>query len=268
MDDRQRTDEAVETLKEMGLKEYEAKCFVALTRLPEGTAKRISEASEVPRTRVYDAVRVLESKGLVEVQHTDPKVFRAVPVGEAVDSLLDRFESRTEELEVSLRNLQPVSPETEASHEVWALSGERAVSNRTYQLINEAEDEAALVVRSGALDDGEFIGHLRSALDRGVDVVLGTPEREASDEISERLPGADVFVSGLGWLSSETYPDDDTEISSIVLVDRETMLVSSFGTEEGSGHTDAHAVFGHGFDNGLVAVVRRLISTRLLDEDP
>ncbi|MFT4923715.1 MAG: sugar-specific transcriptional regulator TrmB, partial [Haloarculaceae archaeon] len=44
-------DEAIELLQELGLKEYEAKCFVALCRLPQGTAKDISEISDVPRTR-------------------------------------------------------------------------------------------------------------------------------------------------------------------------------------------------------------------------
>ena len=59
--------EAVEVLQQLGLKEYEAQCFVGLSRLSTGTAKQLSEITDVPRTRVYDAVRVLEAKGLVVV---------------------------------------------------------------------------------------------------------------------------------------------------------------------------------------------------------
>ncbi|WP_342764001.1 TrmB family transcriptional regulator [Halococcus hamelinensis] len=62
-------EEVIDLLQDLGLKEYEAKCFAALTRLSSGTAKEISDTAEVPRTRVYDAVRVLESSGLVEIQH-------------------------------------------------------------------------------------------------------------------------------------------------------------------------------------------------------
>lgn len=65
--------EAVTLLEELGLKQYEARCFTALTQLSDATAKGISEISEVPRTRVYDAIRVLETQGLVEVQHSSPQ---------------------------------------------------------------------------------------------------------------------------------------------------------------------------------------------------
>ena len=43
------------------------------TQLSTGTAKEIYNISEVPRTRVYDAIRVLEAEGLVEVQHSRPQ---------------------------------------------------------------------------------------------------------------------------------------------------------------------------------------------------
>ncbi|MFP4175108.1 MAG: TrmB family transcriptional regulator [Halobacteriales archaeon] len=262
-------DDAVEILQQMGLKEYEARCFVALTRLSEGTAKRISEVSDVPRTRVYDAIRVLESKGLVEVQHTNPKIFRSISVEEAVENLLDTFESRTTRLSEALRGLEPVSSddETEVSHEVWALSGDRAISNRTYQLVDEAEDEVALVVSSESLEDGELVDHLRSALDRGVEVTLGTLD-EVPQDVRESLSDADVFVSDLAWLgSSSQYPDDDTEISRLMLVDRETILVSSYRQTESGVSSQGHAVFGRGFNNGLVAIVRRIISTGVFDSD-
>ncbi|MFB6177506.1 MAG: helix-turn-helix domain-containing protein, partial [Halobaculum sp.] len=63
MDDNTNITRAVELLQQLGLKEYEAKCFVGLSRLSTGTAKQLSEITEVPRTRVYDAIRVLEAQG-------------------------------------------------------------------------------------------------------------------------------------------------------------------------------------------------------------
>jgi len=71
MTENETTREAISLLQDLGLQEYEARCFMALNQLPNGTAKEIHEISEVPRTRVYDAIRVLESQGLVEVQHTE-----------------------------------------------------------------------------------------------------------------------------------------------------------------------------------------------------
>ncbi|WP_240334713.1 TrmB family transcriptional regulator [Halorussus sp. MSC15.2] len=74
---------AARLLQQLGLKEYEAKCFVVLTRKGTATAKQISEITDVPRTRVYDAIRVSEAQGLVEIQHTNPRQYRAVPLEEA-----------------------------------------------------------------------------------------------------------------------------------------------------------------------------------------
>ncbi|WP_251342889.1 TrmB family transcriptional regulator [Haloplanus halophilus] len=100
--------DAIELLQQLGLQEYEARCFVALSRRPRGTAKEISETSEVPRTRVYDAVGVLESRGLVETQHSSPKQFRAIPIDEAVQTLRAAYETRIGRLRQALSNLDPV----------------------------------------------------------------------------------------------------------------------------------------------------------------
>jgi hypothetical protein len=61
--------------------------------------------------------------------------------------------------------------------------------------------------------------------------------------------------------------DDDTEISRLLLADRSSILVS---TVHANGRVDGaseRAVFGRGFDNGLVAIARRLMATGLLPVD-
>ncbi|MEF8822163.1 MAG: helix-turn-helix domain-containing protein, partial [Halovenus sp.] len=115
-------EQSIELLQQLGLKEYEAKSFVALSRLPQGTAKEISDISEVPRTRVYDSIRVLEQKGLVEIHHSNPKQFRTVSIDEAVNILKSEYVTRIESLRESLTDLEPAGTdeETEITHEVWA----------------------------------------------------------------------------------------------------------------------------------------------------
>jgi sugar-specific transcriptional regulator TrmB len=98
-------EEAIKILQQLGLKEYEARCFVGLTRLETGTAKTLSELTEVPRTRIYDAIRVLEAQGLVEIQHSSPQQFRAVSLEEATETLHDQYENRIERLQDALDTL-------------------------------------------------------------------------------------------------------------------------------------------------------------------
>jgi sugar-specific transcriptional regulator TrmB len=265
MDDTSDLTRAIELLQQLGLKEYEAKSFVALTRRERGTAKDISETSEVPRTRVYDAVRVLESKGLVETQHSSPQVFRAVPIEEAVTTLRTEYIERTSDLQRTLSRLEPTDDRDseEVTHEVWALRDEQAIAGRAQQLIDGASEEVILVVGHASVFTDALASRLREADERGVDVLLGTTSAELRATVEESLLGAEVFVSGLEWLRPAPCPEDRTEISRLLLADREAILVSSLVPSEEDGGDHERAVFGRGFDNGLVAIVRRLMTTGL-----
>lgn len=100
--------EAVEDLQQLGLKEYEAQCFIGLSRLHTGTAEQLSELTEEPRTRVYDAIRSLEAQRLVEIQHSSPQQFRVVPLKEAIETLRDQYEARVERLHDALDTIETV----------------------------------------------------------------------------------------------------------------------------------------------------------------
>lgn len=259
--------EANGLLQELGLKEYEAKCFVALSRLPRGTAKDISEVSDVPRTRVYDAVRVLESEGLVEVQHTNPQQFRAVPVEEAVGTLQNKYESRFETLRSDLTQLAPVDQEQEeTTHEVWSLSGKTAIQNRTTQLLDDASDEVVFIIGSDRALSDEIAASLNAAVDRSAKVYIGTLTEDLREICQSAVPQAEVFVSELDWLTAnQSEPHPGTAISRLLLTDQDSILVSSIDTTK---NTES-AVYGTGFNNGFVIIARRLMATGLLaSEDP
>jgi sugar-specific transcriptional regulator TrmB len=266
MDDVTNRDQAIELLQQLGLKEYEAKSFVALTRRQHGTAKDISETSEVPRTRVYDAIRVLESKGLVETQHSNPQVFRAVPIDEAVDTLRSEYVERTESLRDTLNGLEQADDgdRTEATHEVWSISGQQGITSRTRQLIDGATEELILVIGHESVFTDELVERLRSAQQRDVNVIVGTVDEALRAAVRDVLPDIQVFVSGLDWLSRSPLSGDDTEISRLLLVDRQAIMVSSFTETGPDGRGHEQGVFGRGFDNGLVTIVRRLMATGLL----
>jgi sugar-specific transcriptional regulator TrmB len=271
MDDISNQDHAIELLQQLGLKEYEAKSFVALARRQHGTAKDINETSEVPRTRVYDAIRVLESKGLVETQHSNPQVFRAVSIDEAVNTLQSEYVQRTESLRSALSGLEPTDDgdPSEATHEVWSISGDQGITSRTRQLIEGATAELLLVIGHESIFSDQLAEQLQSAQGRGVNVIIGTVDSDLRATIQEALPDVEVFVSGLDWLSRSPLPDDDTEISRLLLVDREAILVSSFTETRADDREHEQGVFGRGFDNGLVAITRRLMATGLLSvNDP
>jgi len=256
---------AIELLQELGLKEYESRSFVALARLPQGTAKDISELSEVPRTRVYDAVRVLESKGLVEIQHSNPQRFRSVSVSEASETLRKEYERRIESLQSALANLESVRdvPSPDTTHEVWSLSGRDAIATRTADLLTEATEEAVFILGDADVVSAEIATSLETAADRDISVVVGTTDDSLREQIAAMLPDTSVFVSDSDWLRPGPYRSDDTRINRLLLVDGSTILVSSV-SEDADGAQE-YAIFGRGFNNGFVAILRRLLS---LDSEP
>jgi sugar-specific transcriptional regulator TrmB len=262
MDATESVEEAVDVLRKLGLKEYEARCFVGLSRLSTGTAKRLSEVTEVPRTRVYDAIRVLEALGLVEIQHSSPQRFRAVSLAEATETLHDQHEARIERLEDALEPLEVIDPDDESPvQEVWAMSGREPIENRAIQLITGASEEVVLIVGDDSLLTDGLVSCLND-LDPAVDLLVGALTESLRSDVRETVPEAQTFVSGLEWLHGA---EEETAIGRLLLVDRSTILVSSIVPDSG----DERAIFGTGFGNGLVVIARRLMAQGLLNgRDP
>ncbi|MFC6940732.1 TrmB family transcriptional regulator [Salinirubellus sp. GCM10025818] len=253
-------EEAIEVLQQLGLKAYEARCFVGLSRLHTGTAKQLSEMTEVPRTRVYDAIRVLEAQGLVEIQHSSPQQFRAVPLDEATATLRDQYEDRVERLHDALDTVEIVEEDDGTPvQEIWAMSGRDAIENRTDQLIEDASEEIVLVVGDESLLTEDLVVSLND-VGNGVDLLIGALTKSLQNQIQTAVPDATTFISGLEWLQGENVTEDETAIGRLLLVDRSTILVSSIMP----GSREEQAIFGEGFGNGLVVIARRLMAQGLL----
>jgi sugar-specific transcriptional regulator TrmB len=260
MDGDANLEEAIEVLQQLGLKEYEARCFVGLTRLNTGTAKKLSDLTEVPRTRVYDAIRVLEAQGLVEIQHSSPQQFRAVSLEEATETLRDQYEDRVERLHDALATVETVDEHDESPvQEVWAMAGQDAIENRTEQLIESATDEVVLVIGDKSLLTEELTNTLNE-VGNGVELLIGALTPSLQDEIQAAIPEATTFVSGLEWLHGAQTSEDDTAIGRLLLVDRSTILVSSIVPDS----KEEQAIFGEGFGNGIVVIARRLMAQGLV----
>lgn len=260
MDTTQNVEEAIDILQELGLKEYEARCFVGLTRLSTGTAKQLSEITEVPRTRVYDAIRVLEAQGLVEVQHSSPQRFRAVSLNEATETLRDQYESRVDRLYSALETVDVIDDEMESTvQEVWGMSGRDAIENRTTQLIDTATEEVVLVIGDESLLTPTLVKTLND-IGEDIDLLIGALTESLVERIHDEVPQAKTFVSGLEWLHGSEVGPEETAIGRLLLVDRSSILVSSIMPES----KKEQAIFGEGFGNGLVVIARRLMAQGLL----
>lgn len=253
--------QAVEELQQFGLREYEAKCFVSLTKITSGTAREVSEHIDIPRTRVYEAVRSLESDGLVEIQHSSPQQFRAIPIAEAIEILTQRYRRRIESIEQSLTKIRQSSnqsnPRDEA--EVWSIVGGDTISTRVKHMVDDADSEVLLLVGDTRVLTKGVYQTLTEASKVDVDIVVGAASSAVREQLSGELPSQMVFHSDLSWLQAGNGAS--FSIGRLLLVDNCRLLASSI--LEGEDPIREQAVCGSGSRNGLVAIVQNLLRQQL-----
>ena len=249
---------AVEAVTQLGLTEYEARCFVALTRLAQGTAKEISQLSDVPRSRVYDTVERLHQRGLVDVQQSEPRKYRAVSKDEAFDKLRRNYNSSIETADEALGRIE--SAETAEEKGVWAIADADHVSDRIETLLDGADNHIHFLIGNETTLKDDALDRLAAAGDRGVTVVVEVASESVQDRIRQAVPDARVVVSeGL----EETHRVVKKWPGQIVMIDHQKVLAS--GVEE-SNLPDVKketAVWSHGRDHGVAAWVRELLEDRV-----
>ena len=251
--------ETTSVLESLGLTEYEARCFVALTRIGQGTAREIAEVADVPRPRVYDSVEALQGRGLADVQDAQPRRFRAPDPHDAVETIRREYGRRLDRLDGLLPRLQS-PPAREDRAGVWVVEGDEAVSDRLAGLAGDATEELLVVIAVEDLLTEEVTAGLAAAADRGVSVTLGSPGGEIREAVTTAAPDASVVETWTWW---EDYPIRPGEISSILMADARELLVSSEVETDLPGVAKHSAVWTDDERAPLVGMMRPLLSNAI-----
>ncbi|WP_408959931.1 TrmB family transcriptional regulator [Natrinema sp. 74] len=255
-------EEAVTALEELGLTEYEARCFVALTRISKGTAKEISQVADVPRSRVYDTIERLDRKGLVSVQQTEPREYKAVSVETACRRIREDYDSRINAAENALGQLEePDSPDDEG---MWAITQREHVTERVVTFLEEAEDTVHYLVPATEVADREILAALESAADRGVDVCIEVPTDDDRDDFMDAVPSADVVIAS----DLETTHTVNTQWpAQLLMVDQRSIIAAGIKESDLPNVVNEMAVWTYGRDHGFAVWIRELLDNRLTDRD-
>jgi predicted transcriptional regulator len=244
---------AVEQLQQLGLSTYAARTFVALVGLGTGTAQEVSEVSEVPRTRVYDAVDELHERGLVDIQQSTPREFHPVSVETAGRTFQREFQRRAELLTTALDAFEPPDRSDE-QRGVWTVEGRRAVTDRVLEFFADAEEEIVYMTIEDLLTDDVLEG-LRAAADRDVSIAFAGLSPSVRERLMETVPEAGTFDSL--WLPS------DIPAGRLLMVDETRTLVSvrtnGVDVPDSSPRFET-AIWGSGQRNSLVVVLRAMFT--------
>ena len=156
------------------LGEYEIEAYLTVLEHGQLTASEIADRTEIPQPRVYDTVRSLSDRGLVELRESRPMKIIAVNPDDAYADVQTSLSEMVSELES--RYTAPAR-DTEA---VSLVKSRSTILRYLEEVIEEAEYELSLSLTPELLE--RFEDDLAAAHRRGVSVeLLMTPAATAPD---------------------------------------------------------------------------------------
>ncbi len=231
----------------IGLTKYEETALEELITLGQTTAPNLSEATGIPKARIYGVLDALSDRGFIKVIPGRPKQYQAKPpaaiLDRAVENQRQEYEQFQTELdarrEAFLDEYEPrfeqasedISPTAELFHVVDVGEPSERETRRIYE---GAERELLVMSKSF-----EYFDSVRStfedALDRGIDVsiLLLDPDRLTEEnraiqariveEISEHYPDVGVRFSPerLPWRGTVADPSMEYDSGTAILLVQE-----------------------------------------------
>lgn len=135
----------ISNLEKLGLTENEAKAYIGLVSLREGTAREIHELTNVPRAKIYEILKVLAKKGFLEVRQGSPIHYRAVDPKQVIGKIKDEFINCAIE---TLDQLNELGYELPKTSPVWCIQSDWGIKNRIREILAGVKKE--LIVYSSS----------------------------------------------------------------------------------------------------------------------
>lgn len=191
----------------LGLTEYERVALAELLRLGRTTAPNLSDATDIPKARIYGVLDELADRGYVKVIPGRPKQYQPKSPGDIVDRA---EENRRQEFEGFRRELTALgdafvtayTPRFERAGEditpteelFWVVDVGEPSESETRRLYREAEHEVRVITKSFEYLDA-VAPALGDALDRGIDAsalflhsdLLSSANRQVQSERVQRI---------------------------------------------------------------------------------
>ncbi len=111
------------------------------------TGYRVAQRIGKPVANTYKAIESLRAKGVVFVGEGETRLLRAVPYGEVLDGLQQRFAESRADAEAALAALAPPAPD----HRIYALETSEQVFERARHMLSEARAVVLASIYPGPL---------------------------------------------------------------------------------------------------------------------
>lgn len=142
----------IQVLRKFNYTESEAKVYVSLLQSGPQTGYEVSKLSNVPRSKVYNVLESLISRGVIATTPGAKTIlYRAEPIQRIADLQRTSVEQEIGELQEEAKNLSVPRDD----EQVWKLSGYRSTLEKCKEMIAHAERELLIQIWTEELPELE-----------------------------------------------------------------------------------------------------------------
>ena len=146
------------------------------------------------------------------------------------------------------------------SQDIWRLDGRANVIEHCRALCEYADEELFLMYTDEDLIEAACLQCLQDAIDRGVDVYVGTQTQEIRDRIRKQIPEVTLWEPQRDWMN---MPPEREKVGRLLFADREAIMLGTLSKQNDHGIQNETAITGAGENNALVMLVREMLGSRL-----
>lgn len=155
----------IRSLRRIGLTEYEAEVYLTLLNLGSASASDISKKCKVPVSKIYEVIRLLSNRGLVEIQPSRPKKFHPLDPAKTIKPHIKRIKSELDSLAKLVVSYYKNPHQTAGKDIFWLFNGKKELKIKTEELINNAQKELLIIAQELHYIDLDLIKKLPSKID-------------------------------------------------------------------------------------------------------
>jgi len=158
--------QAIIALENVGFSTYEARAYLGLLQENPINGYRLSKITGIPRSRVYETLERLTSRGFAVSYQADPVEYAPLGFDELQMHLKEQFDDKLSILEVEIERLETMG----RSENLWNLRGQDSILNRARSMIARAQKSVYLVAWAETLQALE--ADLETAVNQNRRVVI------------------------------------------------------------------------------------------------
>ncbi|MCK5542134.1 MAG: TrmB family transcriptional regulator [Desulfobacterales bacterium] len=198
----------ISSLKELGFTQYEAACYMALISKHPVNGSKLSKISGIARSRIYDVLRSMISKGYV--LETESSQYAPFPPDELIKKLNLEFKQKitTFGKEVKKALQEPVY------EYIWTLTGYDNIMQKAKEMIENAKKE--IYARLFSKSNNYLEKYLKQADKRGVNIrYIAMGDVSVDFDVQVIHPEKNLLIEKIGGRSFDIITDKKESLAGI-----------------------------------------------------